>query len=80
MFSQTENKESLGFFDLVTNSSSMMLAQISKLTLELYPPDILVNISNESCDTYDFYKANEMIEIGRKATAECLALFEKTNL
>lgn len=77
MFSPTENKESLGFFDLVTNSSSMMLAQISKLTLELFPPDILVNISNEACDTYDFYKANEMIDIGRKATAESLDNFEK---
>jgi NTE family protein len=79
-FSPTENKESLGFFDLITNSSSMMLSQISHLTLELFPPDILVNISNEACDTYDFYKANEMIEIGRSATAESLDRFEKANV
>jgi len=75
--SPANNNESFGFFELITNSSSLMLSQISQLTLELYPPGILVNISSESCETYDFYKASEMIEIGRKATAESLDRFEK---
>ena len=57
-----------------------MLSQISQLTLELYPPDILVNISSEACESYDFYKASEMIEIGRKATAESLDRFEKVKV
>jgi NTE family protein len=49
-----------------------MLAQISKLTLELNPPDILIEISKETCGTFDFYKATEIIEIGKNAAKESL--------
>lgn len=70
-------KDSLGFFDLITNSSNLMISQISKLTIDLFPPDILVNISTDVCDTYDFYKAMEMIDIGIRAAAESIDEYEK---
>jgi NTE family protein len=73
----SNKKETLGFFDLITNSSNLMLSQISKLLIDLYPPEILINISSEACDTYDFYKASEMIDVGKKAAADSLDRFEK---
>ena len=49
-----------------------MTYQIDQLTLEKHPPDILINISRESCGTFDFYKAEELIEIGRLSAKKCL--------
>jgi len=65
-------KESLGYFHLIGDTSSLMLSQISKLTLELNPPDLLIEISRQSCGTFDFYKATEIIELGKEVTKESL--------
>lgn len=62
-------KNDIGYFQLVNDTTNMMLSQISKLTLEQSPPDVLINISGESCGTYDFHKAKEIIELGRSSTA-----------
>lgn len=70
-------KESHGYFSLINDTSSLMLAQITKLSLELNPPDVLIQISRNSCGTFDFYKAGELIEIGKKTTTES---FKKTNI
>ena len=69
-------KDSIGYFQLMTNSTSLMLSQISKLTLELNPPDLLINISRQSCGTFDFHKAKELVEIGRVVTSECIENFD----
>jgi len=68
------NKENagVGYFNLINETSSLMLSQISKLTLEMNPPDILVEISRDSCGTFDFYKAEELIQAGRIATKEAV--------
>lgn len=79
LHNQSGDKESLGFFDLVTNSSNLMISQISSLTLELHPPDILVDISSVACETYDFYRAKELIDLGRIEAAESLDKYEKMN-
>ncbi|RLC24140.1 MAG: hypothetical protein DRH21_05980 [Deltaproteobacteria bacterium] len=68
-----ENKnEKIGYFDLIGETSSLMLTQISKLTLEMNSPNILIEVSRESCGAFDFYKAVELIELGREATKKSL--------
>ena len=42
------------------------------MTIEKYPPDILINISRNSCGTFDFYKAEELVEIGRYAAIKSI--------
>ena len=63
-------KENIGYFNLVVETIGLMLSQISKLTLEMNPPDLLIEISRQSCGVFDFYKAAELIELGKKATME----------
>lgn len=65
-------KESTGYLNLVGDTSGLMLSQITKLTLELNPPDLLIEISRYACGTFDFYKAQELIDLGEKTTIECL--------
>lgn len=49
-----------------------MRNEMVKLSLENNPPDILIETPNEVCNIYDFYKAEELIEIGREATIKSL--------
>jgi len=69
--SETKN-EKLGYFKLINKTVGLLTYQISKMTIEKYPPDILINVSRESCDIFDFYKAEELVEIGRHAAIESL--------
>ncbi len=72
-------KEKLGYFNLITETIGLMLFQISTLTLQNYQPDVLINISRYACGNYDFYKAEEIIEIGKKATIEAINKFVDKN-
>ncbi|MCD4788565.1 MAG: patatin-like phospholipase family protein [Bacteroidales bacterium] len=72
-------KEKLGYFNLITETIGLMLFQISTLTLQNYQPDVLINISRYACGNYDFYKAEEIIEIGKKATRGAINKFVDKN-
>ena len=65
-------KENTGYFNLIRDTTSLMLSQISKLTLEMNPPDLLIEVSRHACGTFDFYKATELIELGKEITKENL--------
>jgi len=67
-----EKEEKLGFFDVMNKTIELMRHHITQISLEKYPPDLMINISRESCGTYDFYRAAEMIDIGRRATIKSL--------
>jgi len=58
-------KESFGYFNLINKTISIMIEHVTLTTINKYPPDILIDISKKSCGTYDFYKAEELFEIGR---------------
>ena len=75
-----KDKERLSYFNLISETISIMLNQMSILTIEKYKPDILINISRKSCGAYDFYKAIEIIEIGRYVTEKSLTKFKTTTI
>ena len=65
-----ETKEKhIGYFSLIDLTISLMMYQNAIFALKDIPPDILINISRDTCSTFDFYKSDELIEIGR-VTAE----------
>lgn len=67
-----KGQEKLSYFNLISETISIMLNQISLLTIEKSKPDILINISRKSCGAYDFFKTKEMIEIGKFETEKSL--------
>jgi NTE family protein len=75
----THKKENIGvgYFKLINETSNIMLSQITKLTLEIAPPDILIEISRKAYGTFDFYKSKEIIEIGKNATIGTLNNYHK---
>lgn len=60
-------EEKFNYLDLVGESISLMIHQIGQLHLKDYHPDRLIQISRDAAGTYDFYKAEELIEMGRMA-------------
>ena len=71
-----KHDEELGMTDLIDYSLDIMISRISSLIIEKNPPDILVEISQDAGDTFDFYRAKELIEEGRKKTFIALEEYE----
>ncbi len=67
----------IGLFALTNKSLGLMVHQISKLTIETYPSDLLISISRDLFGAYDFYKATEIIEEGAVAAKNALADYKK---
>lgn len=65
-------EENMGYFDLVSRTISLMTYTIAQMSLEKHPPDLLINVSKQSAGTYDFFKADELIERGRQAAQQSL--------
>ena len=64
--------ESNNILDLMNKSFRLIQNRLSQMLIEQYPPDILVQISRDSCSTFELYRAGEMVELGRKALQEQL--------
>jgi NTE family protein len=62
-----DNIERLGFFDIMTKSLEMTQDRLTELMIAVHKPDIVVDICRDSCGVFEFYRANEIIEEGRKA-------------
>jgi NTE family protein len=41
--------------------------RLTSFLLKNYPPDVLVEIPRNSCSTFEFYKEQYMIDLGRNA-------------
>lgn len=58
-------KKSLGSLDVLNRSMELLHDRVSKLVLEKHPVDVLIEISKKQASTMEFYRAAELIEIGR---------------
>jgi len=70
-----QKTEKLGFFNLIDHTISTMTYQMGRMMLEQHSPDILIEISRDTCSTFDFYKAEELVETGRNAARKSIARF-----
>ncbi|MFW5823840.1 MAG: patatin-like phospholipase family protein [Marinobacter sp.] len=75
----TINWEKLGIgkFDIMNLTIETMQSALVQYKLAGYPPDLLVNVPKNSCRTYDYHKAPEMIQIGRERMHAALDRYEK---
>ncbi len=74
--SPTNHEEKIGYFDLINKTISMIRHQNAQLSLDNNPHDILIEVSRDSCGTFDFYKAEELIEIGKYAADRSIKEYE----
>ena len=62
-----------GAFELFARSLDVVQETITRLKLAAQPPDLLVTIPRNACAFYEFHRADELIELGRRRTREALA-------
>lgn len=67
-----KKKEQWSYIKIIDQSLSTMNKQLTRLSLKLYKPDVLIKISVDSGGFFDYYNANELIEYGRKQTKKYL--------
>ncbi len=73
---KTKEIKSLGSLDLINRSMELLHDRVSQLTLEKHQADVLIEISKRQASTMEFYRAAEMIEIGRIKTEKALDSWE----
>ena len=64
--------EKMSFFNLIDKTISVMTYHMAQMSLNSFSPDVLIEVSRDSCGTYDFFKAGEMVEMGKAATIKAL--------
>ena len=64
-----------GALALLNQAMDLMQSNLSRLRLAAYEPDLLIEIPRDAAATYEFYRAGELIELGRTRTREALERF-----
>lgn len=74
--SNQSHEEKMGYYNLIDKTVSLMTDHMAQLSMRDHSPDLLIEISQEACGTFDFYKAAEMINMGKEATLTALDSLE----
>ncbi|MBK9130234.1 MAG: patatin-like phospholipase family protein [Gammaproteobacteria bacterium] len=71
-FLPEEGEPDWSYFDIITLSMETMQNTITRLKLAAYTPDVIVTIPRDSARLFEFYRARELIALGREKAAEGL--------
>ncbi len=58
---------SLSIFSLLNNSYDLTQDRLTELMIQLFPPDMLIEIPRTTCAAFEFYRAAELVEAGMNA-------------
>ena len=77
--------DEMAIIDIVSKSIDAMQNTITRFKLASYSPHVIVEVPRNICGFFDFYRAAEIIEVGRQKADEALRLHvrkreEKSNL
>jgi NTE family protein len=67
-----------GTFELLAQAIDLMQANLSRMRLAAYEPDLLIQLPRNSANVYEFYRARELIERGREQTRAALLHWPKS--
>ena len=67
----SDRHDEMGMFEVMGQTIDIMENAILKCKMAGYSPDITIDIPNDVCGFYEFNRASEIIEIGRKITRHC---------
>jgi NTE family protein len=69
----SDREEDWDFFDVMTLSIETMQNAIVRMKLAAYTPDHIISISRDAARGYEFYRARELIELGRRTAGQVLS-------
>lgn len=71
-------EDDAGFFDSISKSLDVMQSTIANFKLAAYSPDVLIEIPKDVCTIYEFERAEELIQIGRREATARLNEFNRS--
>jgi NTE family protein len=72
-----KNKNTIGYFDLITHSIYTMQMRLTQLAIEKYKPDLVIGISKKSCEIFEFHRVTELRAYGKEQTHKAIDHFKK---
>lgn len=66
-------------YNLLTESSRMMMQQIIRYQVERYQPDIMIRMSGNAYDMLEFHHATDIVETGAEVTRKALATLDQSS-
>ncbi len=73
--SESDDLADFGRLDIMNLAYETMQSTLTSYKLAGYPPDVLVEIPKSSARTFEFHRAEELIELGRRQTEAALEDF-----
>jgi len=71
-----DNVGPASLLDLINQSFEVMQTSLAQYKIAGYPPDILINVPKRVCRFFEFYKAPELIALGRQIASDTLDRYE----
>lgn len=71
------NRQSLNYISIFKEMVGLVLQSNVENALEMYKPDITIHIPRNCAKSFDFHKAEELIEKGRTEARKTIALYEE---
>ena len=72
-----DNVGPASLLDLINQSFEVMQTSLAQYKIAGYPPDILINVPKRVCRFFEFYKAPELIALGREIASDTLDRYEE---
>ncbi|MBV2133054.1 patatin-like phospholipase family protein [Pseudomonas sp. MAP12] len=72
-----ENEAPDSVLEMINQSFDVMQNSLAQYKIAGYPPDILVNVPKRVCRFFEFYKAPELIALGRQIASDSLDKYEQ---
>ena len=67
-----KGRTAIGMIELMSRSLDTMQAQIARVELALDPPELVIRVPRDACQFYEFWRAKELVEIGRREAEKAL--------
>jgi NTE family protein len=71
-----DNVGPASLLDLINQSFEVMQTSLAQYKIAGYPPDVLINVPKRVCRFFEFYKAPELIALGREIARDTLENYE----
>ncbi|MER2299148.1 patatin-like phospholipase family protein [Pseudomonas promysalinigenes] len=71
-----DNVGPASLLDLINQSFEVMQTSLAQYKIAGYPPDVLINVPKRVCRFFEFYKAPELIALGREIARDTLDNYE----
>jgi NTE family protein len=76
--SREEAVPRLGSFEVMNRTIDIAQAALARHALAAYPPDVLIEVPRTVCRSLEFYRAAEVIDVGRELATTMLDELEKS--